>query len=79
MVGVFIEIHEHVLYEFYRRVILKLNISFTKLGGESCDRCNKVEKHLHVHENNICGICEKSKEHNEFTKDAAMEYQKGLD
>ena len=36
----------NVCYESYRRVLRKLNVSFTKLGEEECEACEVFKQHL---------------------------------
>ena len=40
-------------YQTYRKVVVSMNISFTKLGEEQCETCLSFEMNKHSHENLI--------------------------
>lgn len=63
-------------YDYYRKVVDKLNISFTKLGHEQCEKCERYLQHLHIlsSENPICQECIEYQQHKTFYHEARIEY-----
>lgn len=64
-------------YEYYRKVVDKLKISFTKLGHEQCEDCEIINQHKHgpgVHSSN-CDICIRHERHKNFYTQARINYE----
>lgn len=63
-------------YDYYRKVVDKLNISFTKLGHEKCEKCEKFHKHIHIleNENSSCQECTEYAKHKQFYTQARIHY-----
>lgn len=63
-------------YDYYRKVVEKLKISFTKLGHEKCEQCEEYLQHKHmfgIDEFN-CEICIKHVRHRRFYTQARIHY-----
>lgn len=63
-------------YEYYRKVVDKLNISFTKLGHEKCEQCETFQQHKHAFgiDSSNCDICIQQARHRRFYTKARIEY-----
>lgn len=70
-------------YDLYRKVLRELNISFTKLGHEECERCFTFKEHKQGHnESNIfpdCSQCVEFENHQKTVKKARQLYQTHAD
>ena len=77
-------------YETYRKTVSDLNISFTKLGEEECEKCTAHEEHLQtpghhgegggglVEDGNApgeCDVCREWREHKDRAKASREMYQ----
>lgn len=64
-------------YDYYRKVVDKLNISFTKLGHEKCEKCEKYHKHFHIFQNGDSGCqeCIEYEQHKTFYHEARIHYE----
>lgn len=72
------DISEHISYDYYRKIVKKLNISFTKLGHEECEVCeiyyiHNPEYKEKSHRN--CNECKKYASHREKYTVARQAYQ----
>lgn len=63
-------------YDYYRKVVDKLNISFTKLGHEKCEQCEKYQQHIHIlrSDNTSCEECVEYSKHKKFYEQARIHY-----
>lgn len=83
MVDNFKEIHpENItsnIYDVYRTVLKDMNISFTKLGHEECEKCEIFNHHDALHDKNnlspSCDTCNNWIVHQEKAKEARILYQ----
>lgn len=70
--------HE-ISYETYRSIVAGMNISFTKLGHEECEVCEKFMLHNPNHNkenlNNDCDECKNWSIHNTNAMQARRKYQ----
>ena len=73
----FIKTHKPVSYSVYNKVILEMNISFTKLGEEECETCSKHEFHLKTCQGNQleCVLCMQYSIHKESYQSARESYK----
>lgn len=64
-------------YDYYRKSVFKLNISFTKLGHEKCEECEAYVQHVHSSQDDrsVCGICTAQQQHKTFYTKARMDYE----
>lgn len=65
-------------YDYYRKEVDKLNISFTKLGHEKCEQCEKFHKHVHIllTATSSCQECIDYEEHKKFYHEARIHYDR---
>lgn len=65
-------------YEYYRKIVDKMNISFTKLGHEKCEDCEKYEQHkpscTATESESNCDFCSNHLEHKRRYDKARIEY-----
>lgn len=67
-------------YDPYRTVIAEMNISFTKLGPEECERCTKFKLHnAHQVKNQSYLLCTEWELHHEKFQKARQMYAKSVD
>ncbi|XP_072940560.1 uncharacterized protein [Epargyreus clarus] len=73
--------NQQVSYEYYRKVVKKLNISFTKLGHEECEICEKYFLHNAYHKelrHRKCEDCRSYEHHHQKYVTARQEYKKDV-
>lgn len=70
-----------VSYGFYRKLVKELNISFTKLGHEECEQCEKFTIHNPNSEirHRGCQACKSYEEHHEKYILARKKYEEDAD
>lgn len=63
-------------YDYYRKEVDKLNISFSKLGHEKCEECEKFHKHVHIllTATSTCQECIDHEQHKKFYHEARKHY-----
>lgn len=70
-------------YDLYRTEVKKLNIAFTKLGNEDCEKCEEFSFHNVSHTkqslDNECEICKLWKVHLQYVEYTRMAYQKDVE
>lgn len=70
-------------YDLYRTEVKKLNISFTKLGNEDCEKCEEYSFHNVSYTkqslDNECEICKLWKIHLQHVEYTRMAYQKDVE
>ncbi|XP_054263988.1 uncharacterized protein LOC128987257 [Macrosteles quadrilineatus] len=84
MHNAFLEEHEGIVcsYDLYRSVLLEMNVSFSKLGHEECEKCTSYKLHnpQHVQENDeSCLECTEWLAHKKKYTEARMSYGEYID
>ncbi|CAH1110446.1 unnamed protein product [Psylliodes chrysocephalus] len=69
-------------YDLYRTEVKKMNIAFTKLGNEDCEKCEEYSFHNTSHTkqslDNDCETCKLWKDHLKFVEYTRMAYQEDV-
>lgn len=70
-------------YDLYRQEVRKLNIAFTKLGNEECEKCEEYAFHDQGHTKKSlgdnCEICKLWKEHLNYVEYTRTAYKKDVE
>ena len=69
----------HCSYEFYRKTVKSMNISFVKLGEEECELCLQHEVHKKDCSAEECDVCRSWSLHIESARTSRMHYKTDLD
>lgn len=62
-------------YDYYRKIVDKMNIGFTKLGHEKCEDCEKFIQHQPLCSTENCSTCIDQMKHKERYDKARIEYE----